>query len=277
MAYGKTIELFLVNGTADSLVTAELSNWNGKSIKIPRTEVSNYQRDDLNGAGVYFLFCQEEDGEDSVYIGEAENVLERLNQHLRDYHSGKEQYYWNTAVAFVGRDLNKALIRYLEHRLVALARESNRYAVLTKNTYKNTVMKESQIAVMEEFTDNVKILINTLGYKVLVPAPQATADTIYLYCKGSGAKATGFVSAGGFTVLADSVVSDHTVPSFETRAKTYFLLRNKLESDGTIVDGRFTKNYEFNAPSAAAAVVLGHSSNGNTAWKTQEGIQLKDL
>jgi predicted GIY-YIG superfamily endonuclease len=57
------------------------------------------------------LFCQEEDGDDSVYIGEAENVLERLNQHLRDYQTGKEKYYWNTAVVFVGRDLNKALIR----------------------------------------------------------------------------------------------------------------------------------------------------------------------
>ena len=32
MAYGKSIELFLVNGTADSLITAELSNWNGKAI-----------------------------------------------------------------------------------------------------------------------------------------------------------------------------------------------------------------------------------------------------
>ena len=40
MAYGKSIELFLVNGTADSLITAELSNWNGKAIKIPRIEVS---------------------------------------------------------------------------------------------------------------------------------------------------------------------------------------------------------------------------------------------
>lgn len=28
MRYGKAIELFLVNGTADSLITAELSNWN---------------------------------------------------------------------------------------------------------------------------------------------------------------------------------------------------------------------------------------------------------
>lgn len=277
MAYGKAIELFLVNGTADSLVTAELSNWNGKSIKIPRTEVSECNRDDMKGAGIYFLFCQEDDGEDSVYIGEAENVLERLTQHLRDFHAGKEKYYWNTAVVFVGRDLNKALIRYLENRLVEIARDSNRYVVLTKNTYKNTVMKESQIAVMEEFIDNVKILISTLGYKVLVPAPQATNDTVYLYCKGSGGSAKGFVSSGGFTVLKDSMISDHIVPSLETRGKTYYVLRNKLETDGTIVDRKFTRNYEFSAPSAASAVVLGHTSNGNMDWKTVDGTRLKDL
>ena len=34
--HGKTIELFLVNGTAESIITAELSNWNGKAIKLPR-------------------------------------------------------------------------------------------------------------------------------------------------------------------------------------------------------------------------------------------------
>lgn len=37
--HGKTIELFLVNGTADSLIIAELSNWNGKAIKVPRIEI----------------------------------------------------------------------------------------------------------------------------------------------------------------------------------------------------------------------------------------------
>ena len=82
MAYGKAIELFLVNGTAESLITAELSNWNGKAIKIPRTEISSCDRDDIKGVGVYFLICQEDDGTDSVYIGEAENVQDRLTQHL---------------------------------------------------------------------------------------------------------------------------------------------------------------------------------------------------
>ena len=277
MAYGKAIELFLVNGTADSLITAELSNWNGKAIKIPRTEVAGCDRDDIKGVGVYFLICQEDDGTDSVYIGEAENVLDRLVQHLRDYQAGKEKYYWNTAVIFVGRDLNKALIRYLENRFVEIAKECGRYTVLTKSTYKNTVLKEAQIASMEEFIDNVKILINTLGYKVLVPVPKASDDTVYLYCKGVSALAKGFVSAGGFTVMEGSTVSDHTVPSFETKGKTYYKLRNNLIKDGLIVDRVFTRDYEFNAPSAASAVILGHTSNGNVDWKTADGIKLKDL
>ena len=277
MAYGKAIELFLVNGTAESLITAELSNWNGKAIKIPRTEVSACDREDIKGVGIYFLICQEDDGTDSVYIGEAENVLDRLTQHLRDYQSGKEKYYWNTAVIFVGRDLNKALIRYLENRFVEIAKECGRYTVLTKNIYKNTVLKEAQIASMEEFIDNVKILINTLGYKVLVPVPKANDETIYLYCKGSGASAKGFVSAGGFTVLEGSTVSDHTVPSLETKGKSYYNLRNALIKDGTISDRVFTRDYEFKAPSVASAVILGHTSNGNVDWKTADGVKLKDL
>jgi peptide-methionine (S)-S-oxide reductase len=39
-----------VNGTVDSLITAVLSNWNGKEIKIPRIEVSSCDRDDITQA-----------------------------------------------------------------------------------------------------------------------------------------------------------------------------------------------------------------------------------
>ncbi len=106
MAYGKSIELFLVNGTADSLVIAELSDWNGKELKIPRIEAASCNRNDITQAGVYFLFCKEDDGSDSVYIGEAEDVKERLVQHLRDYQSEKEKYYWNTAVIFTSISLD---------------------------------------------------------------------------------------------------------------------------------------------------------------------------
>lgn len=84
MPYGKTIDLFLVNGTADSIITAELSNWN-KAIKIPRIEDQSCTRDDITQAEVYFLFCKEDDDSDSVYIGESENVKKHLVQHICDF------------------------------------------------------------------------------------------------------------------------------------------------------------------------------------------------
>ncbi len=52
--YGKTIELFLVNGDSDGIVTAELSNWNGKAIKIPSIMVKDSKREDIKLPGVYF-------------------------------------------------------------------------------------------------------------------------------------------------------------------------------------------------------------------------------
>lgn len=276
MAYGKTIEMFLVDGTAEGIVTAELSNWNGKAIRLPRTEVQQCQRSDVEGVGIYFLFSKADDGGDAVYIGEAENILKRLKQHLADYQSGKEEYYWTTAVTFVGRDLNKALIRYLENRLVEDARACGRERVLTKATY-STILKESEIASMEEFIDNIKVLISALGHKTLTPVPKATDSTTYLYCKSGSASGKGFVTSSGFTVVSGSVVSDHTVPSMKTRGKSYYELRARLEEDGTIVDRVFKRDYEFSAPSAASAVILGRTSNGNVDWKTEAGIKLGSL
>lgn len=117
-----------------------------------------------------------------------------------------------------------------------------------------------------------------MGYNVLTAIPQAADDIKYLFCKGSGAEAKGFISAGGITVLKGSSVSDGTtVPSFETRGKSYYRLRQQLENDGTIVDRGFQHDYEFNAPSAASAVIMGHTSNGNVDWKDENGIKLKDL
>lgn len=83
--HARAIELFLDNGTADNIVTVELSNWNGKAIKIPRIEIGYCNRKDLLKLGIYFLFCKAEDNDvDSVYIGESESVKEHLVQHLRD-------------------------------------------------------------------------------------------------------------------------------------------------------------------------------------------------
>ena len=54
-------------------------------------------------------------------------------------------------------------------------------------------------------------------------------------------------------------------------------MASKQVKDGVIIDRAFTRDYEFNAPSAASAVILGHTSNGNVDWKTSDGTKLKDL
>lgn len=106
------------------------------------------------------------------------------------------------------------MIRYLEDRLVQIALESKRYKVLTKNTYNKTVMKESQTAVMEEFIENVRVLINALGYKVLEPAASRMSPSILddekSYLSMGGTDATGLVTTEEFVLLAGAVVNEKT-------------------------------------------------------------------
>jgi hypothetical protein len=39
----------------------------------------------------------------------------------------------------------------------------------------------------------------------------------------------------------------------------------------------FEENFEFPSPSTAAAIILGYSINGRTAWKNKEGKNLKEI
>ena len=283
MPHGKSIELFLVNGTADSIITAELSNWNGKAIKIPRIEVAACKRDDVTEVSVYFLFGKDDDNADIVYIGESENVKERLVQHIRDY-PDKEKFYWNTAVIFIGHDLNKALIRYLENRFVEIARKTKRYTVVTKNTYRNTVMKESQVAMMEELIEDVQILLNTLGYKVLEPLVEEarTADPVapqpetgMLSITSGNVNATGKVTAEGFVVLEGAAINEKI--SERSLSAGAIKQRADLLKLGKVKNWVTTENILFSSSSAAAVFVLGYSVSGPRAWKAADGRCLKEI
>ncbi|MGN1129416.1 MAG: GIY-YIG nuclease family protein [Candidatus Flemingiibacterium sp.] len=249
------------------------------ALKLPRIEVASCERSEITQAGVYFLFCRGDDNtESSVYIGEAENVKERLIQHLRDYQAEKEPYYWNTVVIFTGRDLNKAHIRYLENRLVDIVRKCKRCSVLTKNTYKNTVLKESQKAVMEEFIDNIKIIITALGYKVLEPILQqdttSPENDILLNISTNTIKAVGKVTYEGFVLLKGSNVNENNAKSLRDGIVK---LREKYFGNGTVENLTTTEDILFSSSSAAAEFVLGFSVSGPQAWKTDDGRTLKQI
>jgi hypothetical protein len=78
-----TIKLFLPLGSAKSLRTAEISNWTGKAVAAPRTELNELlAREELKKAGVYTLIGVDPITNDPrAYIGEAEIIAERLKGH----------------------------------------------------------------------------------------------------------------------------------------------------------------------------------------------------
>jgi len=90
-----------IDGQADGRWASELSNWTGKAYKIPRTYINQCtDRDDLSNTGMYFLFGRnDEAGEEQVYIGEAENIFNRLKQHL------SEKAFWTECIVFISKNI----------------------------------------------------------------------------------------------------------------------------------------------------------------------------
>ena len=72
-----TIKLFLVHGRPNGLRTAELSNWSGKAVAAPRTEIGELlKREELLSPGFYLLTGVDPDsGEPAIYIGEAQSIV----------------------------------------------------------------------------------------------------------------------------------------------------------------------------------------------------------
>ena len=79
-----TIKIFLVHGNPKRLRTAELSNWTGKAVAGPRSEFEGVVgREESSSSGVYFLTGSDpESGKPALYVGEAENIRDRVKAHL---------------------------------------------------------------------------------------------------------------------------------------------------------------------------------------------------
>lgn len=274
-----TIKLFLPRGDARSLRTAEISNWTGKAIAAPRTEMDELlAREELEKAGVYILI-----GSDPItnkaraYIGEAEIIRERLKQH-------KSKEFWVSAIVFVSKDenLTKAHVRYLESRLLAEATQIGRFA-LEQNLAGGARLPESDREDMEVFLGRIRQLLPVLGSDILAPIAQPSERARpggMLSCRLKGAEAQGQRTANGFVVMHGSTAVVQERPSAETYPYVV-AQRKQLVADGTLIekDGFlvFTRDTEFSSPSAAAAVIHGGSANGLIAWKTMDGKTLKQL
>ncbi len=285
---GRSIRLFLVDGTPNGLLTAEIMNWTGHVLTGPRSKLAELvQRPECGRTGVYFLvgLDPENNLRSKVYIGESDDVAKRLKQHNRPEASegttgGKD--FWEKVCLVTSKDQNltKTHVKYLESLLISIANQVGRCELLNGTAHDYGNLPESDRADMAFFLEQIRTVLPVLGFDFLreLSKPSAAVSTSLVAQVSSsprfnlevpryGISAQGQEIDGEFFVLKGSKARVEWVGT----ERGYQGLFKQLVAEGLLVaqgsDNQvFSDDYAFSSPSAAAAVVCGRSANGRTSW-----------
>jgi hypothetical protein len=292
---GRTVRLFLVDGTPTGLLTAEIMNWTGHVLVAPRSRIGGaLQREEVTRTGVYFLLGDDpvQPTKPRVYVGEADSVSDRIKSHVKD--ASKD--FWTRACFVTSKDTNltKAHVRYLESRLVELTKAADRANLANGNEPSKKALPESDVADMEFFISQVQVVLPVVGLDFLRPKPSAAVREqpkpvpsdqptrqieLVLESEKYGFSARAIEADGEITVLAGSKASAKS----DYVSNGYAPLRDQLIKSGSLkatLDPNlleFAKEVTFQSPSAAAAVIRNRNTNGRTSWKVvATGQSLKE-
>jgi hypothetical protein len=288
---GRTIRIYLADGSPMGIRHAELVNMTIQAVVCPRSRVAALQKwPEAQRPGVYMLVGEDENGP-LAYIGESENVLKRLPDHL-----GKREW-WQQVVFVTSKDdnLTKAHVKYVESRFQSLAERASRIPLQKGKASEQPNLPKPDRDAMEEYILNARILLSALGFPYLdLPnhgsvtnqGPSAvdstdsglTGVTFTFSVKKTGVQAQGALTDEGFVVFQGSVGAkalSGTLPSGWTA------FRQSLFASGAIVDSdtgvAFVRDVLFKSPSAAAAILAGGSRNGLESWKASDGRTMKQI
>ncbi len=278
-AKGRSLELYFIDGKPDGMLTAEVFNWTGHVLMTPRTQITAaLSRKEAKYTGVYLLFG-EQDVEPYAYIGEGEDISDRIRNH------DTKKDWWSNAVLVTSaaNNLNKAHVKYLEARLVEEARAVGRVALENGNTPSRPGLSEAAQANMESFLDYLLMVLPALRIDMFLkntrPATsrqdekhEAPVPVFELETRKHGLKAMALLDDGEFIVQAGSLARPRWAgKGSENTACAQ--LHSELVKMGVLTPNGdlsvFSDNYAFKSPSAAAAVVNGRPANGTIEWKVR--------
>ena len=285
MAFGRKVTIYLSDGAPSGIRHVEIANWSGQAISCPRSRL-NELKDwaEAQRPGVYFLLEKQtlETG-DRAYIGESENVVKRISQ------QDKNQDFWNEVIIFTSKDenLTKGHIKYLESRLTSISIEADRYQIENGNTPTESMLPRADKDAMEEFIHNLRIVMGTLGHRVLEPVKVVKQQVLDVTSKPNlsqftfsfsirGLHATGQQTDDGFVLFKGSDVSGEARKSMPGKT---LAIREKWIAEGTLQpegkNYRLTKDSILSSSSYAAVIVAGTSRSGPQSWIDEKGRTLK--
>jgi hypothetical protein len=280
---GRTVRIFLVDGTPSGVMTAEIMNWTGRFTVAPRSQLSDLSlRQEVKRSGIYILSGEDpkDPTQEVVYIGESDNVWDRLVNHNRD----PKKDFWRRTVIVTSKDenLTKAHTRYLESRLIQVTSGANRVQLANNTNPEFSSLPEPDVADMEYFLNQVQMLLPVVGFNFAISLPSLDQpdDTFTVHKESPIFKLTyGGVEAYAqeigdeFVVFQGSTARKRTT---RTLADLYIQMRQKLLKEGKLDESSdekfwtFTQNVPFSSTSTAANVVGGAQLNGRTNWKIKD-------
>lgn len=282
-APGRSIRLYLADGTADGTVTADMGNWVGKVLSAPRPRVNDLlRRRECARTGIYIMVGPDPEraGAAMAYVGEADNVAARMRYHVS---SGDQDFFDRVAVVVSSDDnLTKTHARYLESQLIRATRAAGSLRLTNTREPDFRRLPEADRADMEFFLAQLRLVLPILGYDVfrqnnVAPVPdqgksRSSTNHVTFMFEPAGASARAIEADEGFVVLAGSTARRGETSTFPAG---YLALREKLTSDGALVADSsqyvFDRDVRFSSPSAAAAIVAGRSASGPGEWRTIDG------
>ncbi len=261
-----SIRIFLSDGTPDGIRIVEKSNWTGRAVVASRAQLAEaLKRDELSRPGVYILIGPSSGGMSRIYVGEADVLRDRLKQHA------KQKDFWTAFTAFTSTDqnLNKAHVRYLESRLVALAKAANQWEIENQAVPAEPPLSEADRADADWFLGEMLVIYPILGVDAFESAAEGISEVEageVLSLKQRGAEGKGWETKDGFVVLSGSrarASETNSIHEYLRELRKQLLDKGVLSTDGDRLV--FTQDYRFASPSTAAGVMVGSAANGRVA------------
>ena len=273
-----TVNIEIPDGNANSVWVVDRDGWNGSVVVCPRAcfETARSMKQ-FNQPGVYVLRKADQQPLPQIYIGLADPIRDRLNNHYANKEFWEEVF---VCVGDIGGKLNIAHVQYLEARLISMAKAAKR-CDLDQNTPKRPTLSKAAEVLAENYLTQLLLVLRVLGVNIFevpptTPEEKSAMEMFSINSKGLTAK--GYPNSGVFKVIAKSEATAETAAHVSPEI---IAQRKKLESIGVLKmeNSRlvFTQDYEFSSPSAAAQVVLGRSANGRIEWINGTGKSIKDL
>lgn len=235
-ASGRSIRIFLWDGDPAGTRTAEITMSTTQAVAFRRSQLKDLGselQEMIERPGAYILMAgDDEDAEREAYIGESENVRNRLA--TQSSARGKE--FWEDTIVLVSKDANvtKSHARYVESLLLAEAGDSRHWTLPNRQNPSATAgrLPVADRVDMDRFVAEAKILVGVLGCDIFRAKRVKPADSAASKVEG---------------------IPKRPSVSFEYRGREYGATMH-LSADGRFVVEKGSKARKVLAPTAPSVV-----------------------